>query len=179
MSDKPLDNHSMYGASRHWLVPYLLLILRNMTLHGYDLMNRLAEFGINTVDQGTIYRTLRQLEKDGHVASSWENSDIGPSRRVYSITDLGVSFLGTWSKTMGFYQNMIGGFVDFYQATLTGNIYRPVMSTSEQTEKTEQADSIPQPEGETKTTVKPTKSHVEPESAKEVKPRVKSQAKQS
>ena len=150
MSDKPIDNHlEMYRASRNWLVPYLLLILRNFTLHGYDLMTKLAEFGINTVDQGTIYRTLRQLEKDGHVSSSWENSDIGPSRRIYSITDSGVNLLGTWSKAMGFYQDLIGGFIDFYQATLTGNIYRPSMSTSKPTEKSEQPDTTIQPEGKT------------------------------
>lgn len=137
--DKPLDddsdNLSMYRASRHWLVPYLLLILRSWTLHGYDLMTRLSEFGINTVDQGTIYRTLRQLEKDGHVASSWENSDIGPSRRVYSITDSGVDLLGTWSKTMGFYQDLIGGFIDFYQTTLTGTVKAPKTQIKSQTEK--------------------------------------------
>lgn len=119
------DNLAMYRASRNWLVPYLLLILRNWTLHGYDLMSRLAEFGINTIDHGTVYRTLRQLEKDGHVESCWENSDKGPSRRVYSITDSGLNLLDNWSSTMNFYQNLVNNFMNFYQATLMGNIYFP------------------------------------------------------
>ncbi|QGG46743.1 helix-turn-helix transcriptional regulator [Heliorestis convoluta] len=117
------SNLAMYRASRNWLVPYLLLILRNWTLHGYDIMIRLAEFGINTVDHGTVYRTLRQLEKDGHVSSSWENSQSGPSRRIYSITDSGKALLDTWLETMTFYQGLVNNFIDFYQETVTGDFF--------------------------------------------------------
>jgi len=113
------DNLSMFRASRNWLVPYLLLILRNWTLHGYDLMARLAEFGIKTIDHGTIYRTLRQLEKDGHVESTWQNSETGPARRVYSITTAGSDFLESWFDTMNFYRGLVDNFIDFYQTTFT------------------------------------------------------------
>ena len=127
LSSKPTseDTLKMYRASRNWLIPYLLLILRELTLHGYDLITRLANFGITTVDQGTIYRTLRQLEKDGHVQSSWENNGSGPARRVYSITNTGIELLRTWFETMGFYQNLANNFMEYYQATLSGMAYKP------------------------------------------------------
>lgn len=123
MSNKSVFDDSTdlgrYRASRNWLVPYLLLILRNYTMHGYDLMARLTEFGITTIDQGTIYRTLRMLEKEGHVESTWEHSESGPSRRVYSITDAGNVLLDTWFGTMEFYQGLVNNFIDFYQTTLS------------------------------------------------------------
>lgn len=125
------DNLNMYRASRNWLVPYLLLILRNWTLHGYDLMSRLADFGIKTIDHGTIYRTLRQLEKDGHVESAWQNSETGPARRMYCITGAGIDFLENWFDTMNFYQGLVNNFIDFYQATLNCSMFRPAQTSKE------------------------------------------------
>ena len=42
----------------------------------------------------TLYRTLRQLEKDGMLQSSWEPGPTGPARRVYCLTEVGRVFLG-------------------------------------------------------------------------------------
>ena len=41
----------------------------------------------------TLYRTLRQMEKDGFLESTWEPGPTGPARRVYTITDAGHDWL--------------------------------------------------------------------------------------
>ena len=47
----------------------LLAFLKNWNAYGYQLTQRLAEAGMPEFDSGTVYRTLRQLEKSGLVSS--------------------------------------------------------------------------------------------------------------
>jgi DNA-binding PadR family transcriptional regulator len=58
------------------------LLLSEGQSHGYDLLVRLADFGVK-VDPGGLYRTLRAFEREGLVRSRWETSDAGPARRTY------------------------------------------------------------------------------------------------
>jgi PadR family transcriptional regulator, regulatory protein PadR len=74
---------------RNWLVPVILLTLREWNSYGYELMERTAAFGFEAMNPGTLYRTLRQMEKEGVVESKWETSRGGPARRMYTITDAG------------------------------------------------------------------------------------------
>ncbi|HEX2108964.1 MAG TPA: helix-turn-helix transcriptional regulator, partial [Rubrobacteraceae bacterium] len=78
---------SVEARPRNWLVPVILLSLREWNSYGYELMERAAAFGFEAMNPGTLYRTLRQMEKEGIVESTWETSRGGPARRMYSITD--------------------------------------------------------------------------------------------
>src|SRR5438874_1548480 len=51
--------------SKNWLVPVVLLMLRGWSSYGYELMEKMAAFGLATMNAGTFYRTLRQKDKDG------------------------------------------------------------------------------------------------------------------
>src|SRR4028119_2515229 len=62
---------------RNWLVPVILLSLREWNSYGYELMERASAFGFEAMNPGTLYRTLRQMEKEGVVESSWETSGGG------------------------------------------------------------------------------------------------------
>jgi PadR family transcriptional regulator PadR len=75
--------------------PRLLLSLGKQNSHGYELMEILGEAG-EAPDPGSLYRTLRSLEEDGLVCSSWDTSNAGPARRVYALTDLGAETLHSW-----------------------------------------------------------------------------------
>jgi poly-beta-hydroxybutyrate-responsive repressor len=75
--------------------PRLLLSLAQRKSHGYELMETLSQDG-DAPDPGSLYRTLRSLEEDGLVRSTWDTSNTGPARRVYEITDLGLEYLHTW-----------------------------------------------------------------------------------
>lgn len=78
---------------RNFIQPCLLLLLRERSDHGYDLIVRLRELHAVDGEAGVVYRALRTLEKAGMVRSSWEASDAGPARRTYQVTPLGVATL--------------------------------------------------------------------------------------
>ena len=64
---------------RNWLSPVALVILHEESSYGYELMERLAtEFEFEQINVGTLYRTLRQLEKEDLCESEWETSEGGP-----------------------------------------------------------------------------------------------------
>ncbi len=99
---------------RNWLVPVILLALREWNSYGYELMERASAFGFEAMNPGTLYRTLRQMEKDGVVKSSWETSRGGPARRMYSITDAGEAYLEFWAKALEQYQRNMDTFFRLY-----------------------------------------------------------------
>ncbi len=107
-------DQDMVKPIRSWLTPYLLLLLRSWETHGYDLIQKLSLFGFPTVDQGTVYRTLRQLEKEGFITSAWDAADGGPARRLYSITEAGEQFLKQWANALGEYNRMLESFFSLY-----------------------------------------------------------------
>lgn len=85
----------------------LLAFLKNWNAYGYQLSQRLAEAGLPESDSGTVYRTLRQLEKTGMVSSFWDTSESGPARRMYSLTRAGDLFLSGWIETLQNYQSVL------------------------------------------------------------------------
>lgn len=101
---------------KNWLVPVTLAMLRQCRSYGYDIMERTVEFGFEAVNPGTLYRTLRKLEKDGLCESKWETtSSRGPARRVYSITDAGGAYLDLWVQSMEQYQQTMDDFLLAYK----------------------------------------------------------------
>jgi PadR family transcriptional regulator PadR len=99
---------------RNWLVPVILLSLREWNSYGYELMERTAAFGFEAMNPGTLYRTLRQMEKDGVVESEWETSRGGPARRVYTITDAGEAYLDFWAEALEQYRRNMESFFRLY-----------------------------------------------------------------
>ena len=131
------DNTTQGGAASfgdNWLVPYLLLMLRDWSSYGYDLMKRLAALGFATLNPGTLYRVLRQMEKDGMVTSMWDTSRGGPARRIYAITEAGKTYLNFWASSLEQYQKMMDTFFELY----SGPLMRP---TPEQPHDAEDAET--------------------------------------
>jgi len=100
--------------SKNWHVPVILSMLRQWNSYGYELMEKMSAFGLSTMNPGTFYRTLRQMEKDGVVSSSWDTSEDGPARRVYSITEAGEAYLKLWTESLDQYQRMMNTFFSLY-----------------------------------------------------------------
>lgn len=73
-----------------FLDPALLLLLKQAPAHGYTLLSRMAEFGLEFLAPTVIYRALREMEEQGWVSSTWdEEATQGPPRRIYALTALG------------------------------------------------------------------------------------------
>ena len=105
--------------SKNWLVPVVLLMLRQWSSYGYEIMEKMAAFGLTAMNAGTFYRTLRQMEKDGMVSSNWDTSEAGPARRVYSITEAGEAYLKFWAESLDQYQKMMDNFLQLYTGQST------------------------------------------------------------
>ena len=100
---------------RNWLVPVILLTLSECASYGYELMERTARFGFQALNPGTLYRTLRHMERDGLCESEWDTTNSGgPARRVYSITDAGEAYLDFWAQSLEQYQRNVELFFRLY-----------------------------------------------------------------
>jgi PadR family transcriptional regulator PadR len=89
------------GRVRGFVQPWLLLLLLQKPAHGYELMDRLAQDDESPdVDPGLLYRTLRQLEEDGLVRSTWDTEGPGAARRRYEVTPEGVEYLHAWAASV-------------------------------------------------------------------------------
>jgi PadR family transcriptional regulator PadR len=100
---------------KQWLTPILLLTLREGPSYGYEMLDQLvSSFGVGKEITGTVYRTLRRMEKDNLVRSSWERSGSGPARRVYAITDLGEANLDSWAEVLKESRDQIDEFLELY-----------------------------------------------------------------
>lgn len=112
------EQHDRHAASttspKNWLVPYLLLILRDWSSYGLDLLDRLQAFGFAAMNPGSLYRLLRQMEKDGMVSSSWDTSKAGPARRMYTLTEAGEAYLKFWASSLEQYRQMTDAWMRLY-----------------------------------------------------------------
>ena len=116
MSDEKQER-GLEVRPRNWLTAVTLLTLREWNSYGYELMERVAAFGFEAMNPGTLYRTLRQMEKEGLCESKWETSKGGPARRMYSITDAGEAYLAFWAEALEHYQKAMGDFFRIYQGS--------------------------------------------------------------
>ena len=79
---------------KNWLTPVVLVLLWEESSHGYELMDRIGEFGFEQMNPGTLYRTLRKMENEGLCESEWQAPKGGSAPcRVYSVTDAGEDYL--------------------------------------------------------------------------------------
>jgi PadR family transcriptional regulator PadR len=100
---------------RNWVVPVVLLTLREWNSYGYKIMEQAAACGFGSPNLGALYRTLRDMEKNGQVKSKWDTSTGGgPARRVYSITDAGEAYLDLWARSLEQYQRNLDTFFRIY-----------------------------------------------------------------
>ncbi len=84
-----------------FLEPTLLLLLHQAPAHGYTLLERLGEFGLEGFDPSVVYRALRDMEAQGLVTSTWDEIETqGPPRRVYRLTRAGDEMLARWAEDL-------------------------------------------------------------------------------
>lgn len=70
----------------------LQVVSKNET-YGYQIVQELRAYGFTEIVEGTIYPLLLRLENKGKIQSRMVESDIGPKRKYYSITPLGIESL--------------------------------------------------------------------------------------
>ncbi|MGB9610241.1 MAG: PadR family transcriptional regulator [Bryobacteraceae bacterium] len=102
------------GNLSRFVEPVVLLLLRKKgKSYGYDLSQEMPAFAMTDaeVERGALYRTLRQLEANGHVVSEWEIEESGPARRVYRLTPDGEKHLEEWTQVLDHVAQAMSRFV--------------------------------------------------------------------
>ena len=119
---RSLDNCPCSGNNLgKMLHPAILTVLAGGPLHGYRLLQSLAELRIlrgERPDPAGVYRILRSLEELGFASGEWDLERPGPARRVYRITDEGTLCLETWLDTLRDYRQSLDELIAAVAASL-------------------------------------------------------------
>lgn len=111
------------GKIMRFLQPCLLVLLHRGEAHGYSLLHGLNAFDsqFGGKDPSLVYRSLREMEELGLVASSWDaDGSLGPQRRVYRITPEGEAHLAEWIADLRRTRDEIGSLVRMYEEVTSG-----------------------------------------------------------
>jgi PadR family transcriptional regulator len=102
----------------------LLLLKKKGPSYGYELSGGLRQHALTDaeIERAALYRTLRQLEKNGNVTSKWDTKNTGPARRVYKLTPQGEQHLEEWATVLGQVSKSMSRFVLETQGLLNGKV---------------------------------------------------------
>ena len=82
-----------FTAIRKGLLEFLILkIVAADKVYVADILKRLSDTEFAT-QEGTLYPLLSKMRRDGLVDYEWQESDAGPPRKYYELTDKGKSQL--------------------------------------------------------------------------------------
>ncbi len=100
-----------------FLRAFLLLFLSMGEAHGYELIEKLKDMGVKyeTYEVGYVYKTLRNMEKDGILESRWNVKEKGAAKRIYRITEKGKQNLASWAAVLENIRDSIGNFLEVYR----------------------------------------------------------------
>src|SRR5262249_40130671 len=71
----------------------VLQLIGQRPRYGYQLVTKLAAWEPLATTEGTLYPLLRRLQREGSISAFWEESQDGPPRKYYQLTDAGVTLL--------------------------------------------------------------------------------------
>lgn len=74
---------------------WILLFLRERPAYAYEMSTAITELsqGMVSADEKSMYRALNRFESLGIVRGELEQSNLGPPRRYYRLTDVGLVLL--------------------------------------------------------------------------------------
>ncbi|MFF2447012.1 PadR family transcriptional regulator [Neobacillus sp. NPDC058068] len=80
----------------------LLAIIHEKEVYGYELAEKLEQYGFDSFSEGTIYPLLMRMQKEELVSSTLKKSTAGPKRKYYTLTQKGEEelqqFIARWEK---------------------------------------------------------------------------------
>lgn len=89
----------------------VLAIISMGETYGYEIVQKLEDFGFGSIAEGTVYPLLLRLEKQGFVVTEMRSSEMGPKRKYYKITDSGkaeiVSFISSFRELAEAVENLM------------------------------------------------------------------------
>ena len=84
-----MASNDRFAAIRKGLLEFLILkIVSADKVYVADILQRLAATDFAT-QEGTLYPLLSRMRRDGLLDYEWQESDAGPPRKYYRLTDAG------------------------------------------------------------------------------------------
>lgn len=84
-----MDIQAKFGPIRKGLLEFAVLkVINAHQVYAADILRMLANSEFST-QEGTLYPLLSRLRRDGAVAYEWVESESGPPRKYYRLTDSG------------------------------------------------------------------------------------------
>ncbi|KEH89272.1 PadR family transcriptional regulator [Clostridium novyi A str. 4540] len=79
----------------------ILKIIKDNETYGYEICEKLIQYGFKDVSEGSVYPLLIRLQKKKLLSSVMKKSSLGPMRKYYYITQEGEKelsdFIDLWS----------------------------------------------------------------------------------
>jgi PadR family transcriptional regulator PadR len=89
-----MDGRVLAAQLRKGTLEYCVLaLLAQQERYGFQLVRTLGAVDGLVTSEGTIYPLLSRLKKEGHVTTTWRDSEEGPPRKYYAITEQGKAVL--------------------------------------------------------------------------------------
>lgn len=86
----PSSTSKLMSQMRRGAVEYCVMaLLRDRDRYGLELARALVASDRLVSSEGTVYPLLSRLRSDGLVETYWRESDQGPPRRYYALTESG------------------------------------------------------------------------------------------
>jgi PadR family transcriptional regulator PadR len=96
---EPGDARNVLSQLRRGTVEYCVLaLLRDDERYGFELVRMLSHVDGLVTSEGTIYPLLSRLRRDQLVTTFWRESEAGPPRRYYRLTDAGQAALQEFTE---------------------------------------------------------------------------------
>lgn len=90
----------------------ILKIISEHETYGYEICERLIDYGFEDVSEGSVYPILIRLEKKKLLYSKMKESPLGPMRKYYYLTNEGKKeldeFIYSWNQIKKSIDNVLG-----------------------------------------------------------------------
>jgi PadR family transcriptional regulator PadR len=89
----------------------LLGLIKSKEVYAFELIQELEKVDGLVLTEGTIYPLLKRLQSESLITSFWCESDSGPPRKYYRITEHGADLFNKmkheWTQFTGYINNIL------------------------------------------------------------------------
>jgi len=109
----PADSAASLAQLRRGTLQYCVLaVLGDDERYAYEIVSALAAVPGMVTSEGTLYPLLSRLRRDGLLDSSWRESQSGPPRRYYRLSDAGRAALHDFTAQWRGFRDGVDHFID-------------------------------------------------------------------
>ena len=109
----PVQAQNVVSQLRRGTLEYCVLaLLRNGERYGFELVRELSAVDGLVMSEGTIYPLLTRLRKGRLVTTFWRESESGPPRRYYRLTDTGEATLADFKKEWSRFRDSVDAILE-------------------------------------------------------------------